>query len=238
MSRNSRRSLHLSETGDFCILCRSLSVYRSTFERFETIVLEERINVIFHFERTKMARPFLACGLLLSFLLASYDDDQPGAKLPTPPSNTANTRGETMTDTTIIPYLFFGGRCAEALEFYRKSLGEEVDKVMRYDESPQPAPPRFLATGFKKKIMHASFRVRGVPLMAANGRDDKSKSDGVWLVLTLPTEAECRRAFDARADGGKVQMPLTKTFKSPCFGMLTDRLGIGWMVTVPQAPAS
>jgi PhnB protein len=185
-----------------------------------------------------MVRPFLACGLLLTLSLASYGDDKPGAKLPTPPSNAAKIRGKTMTGTTITPYLFFGGRCAEALKFYRKSLGAEVDRVMRYDESPQPPPPGFLAAGFEKKIMHASFRVRGVPLMAADGRDDKSKSDGVWLVLTLPTEAECRRAFDALADGGSVKMPLTKTFNSPCFGMLTDRFGLGWMVTVPQAPAN
>ena len=143
-----------------------------------------------------------------------------------------------MTGTTITPYLFFGGRCAEALEFYRKSLGAEVDRVIRYNESPQPAPPGFLAPGFEKKIMHASFRVRGVPLMAADGRDDKSKSDGTWLVLTLPTEAECRRAFDALANGGIVAMPLTKTFNSPCYGMVTDRFGLGWMVTVPQAPAN
>jgi uncharacterized glyoxalase superfamily protein PhnB len=147
-------------------------------------------------------------------------------------------RGETTTGTTITPYLFFGGRCEEALEFYRKSLGAEVDKVTRYDESPQPPPAGFLAAGFEKKIMHASFRVRGVPLMAADGRDDKSKSDGVWLALTLPTEAECRRAFDALADGGIVQMPLTKTFNSPGFGMVTDRFGLGWMITVPQAPAN
>jgi PhnB protein len=86
--------------------------------------------------------------------------------------------------------------------------------------------------------MHASFRVGGVPLMAADGRDAKSMSDGTWLVLTLPTEVECRRTFDALADGGVVQMPLTKTFHSPCFGMLSDRFGLGWMVTVPQAPAN
>jgi PhnB protein len=186
-----------------------------------------------------MVRPFLACGLLLTLSLASSGGDKPGAKLATQPGNAnlPKIRGETVTGTTITPYLFFGGRCAEALEFYRKSLGAEVDRVMRYNESPQPPPPGFLAEGFEKKIMHASFRVRGVPLMAADGRDDKSKSDGVWLVLTLPTEAECRQAFDALADGGRVQMPLTKTFNSPCFGMLTDRFGLGWMVTVPQAPA-
>jgi PhnB protein len=143
-----------------------------------------------------------------------------------------------MTGTTITPYLFFGGRCEEALEFYRKSLGAEVEMLMRYDESPEPPPPGMLAAGFERKIMHASFRLLGVPLMASDGRDEKSKSDGTWLALTVPTEAEGRRAFDALADGGSVEMPLAKTFWSPCFGMLTDRFGLGWMVMVPPAPAN
>lgn len=138
-----------------------------------------------------------------------------------------------MTATSITPYLFFGGRCDEALAFYRTALGAEVEMLMRFDESPEPVPPGMLQPGFEKKVMHASFRVRGVPLMAADGCDDRSKSDGVWLALTVPTEAEARHAFDALADGGNVQMPLTKTFWSPCYGMVTDRFGIAWMVMVP-----
>jgi PhnB protein len=143
-----------------------------------------------------------------------------------------------MTGTTITPYLFFGGRCEEALEFYRKALGAEVEMMMRFDESPTPAPPGMLQAGFEKKIMHASFRVRGVPLMAADGRDDKSKFDGLWLALAVPSEADAHRAFDALAHGGSIEMPLTKTSWSPCYGMVTDRFGLGWMVMVPQAAAS
>jgi PhnB protein len=138
-----------------------------------------------------------------------------------------------MSSTTITPYLFFGGRCEEALEFYRGALGAEVEMLMRFDESPQPPPPGMLQAGFEKKVMHASLRVRGALLMASDGCDDKSKSDGVHLALTLPTEADARRAFDALADGGSVQMPLTKTFWSPCYGMLTDRFNVEWMVMVP-----
>ncbi len=138
-----------------------------------------------------------------------------------------------MPDTTITPYLFFGGRCEEALEFYRKALGAEVDFVMRFNESPEAPPPGMLQAGFEKKIMHASFRVRGVPLMAADGCDDQSKSEGVRLALAVPNEADAHQVFDALADGGRVEMPLTRTFWSPCFGMLTDRFGLGWMVTAP-----
>ena len=141
-----------------------------------------------------------------------------------------------MTGTTITPYLSFGGRCEEALAFYRKALGAEVEMLLRFDESPQAPPPRMLQAGFEKKIMHASFRVRGAPLMASDGCGEGSKFDGFRLSLALPTEADARRAFDALADGGSVQMPINKTFWSPCFGMVTDRFGVGWMVTVNQAP--
>ena len=138
-----------------------------------------------------------------------------------------------MPGATITPYLFFGGRCEEAITFYRKTLGAEVELLMRFEESPEPHPPGMLPAGFEKKIMHAAFRVRGVPLMASDGCDDKSKFDGFRLALTVPTEAEAKRSFDALADGGSVQMPLAKTFWSPCYGMVTDRFGLGWMVMVP-----
>jgi len=138
-----------------------------------------------------------------------------------------------MASTAITPYLFFGGRCEEALEFYRAALGAEVEMVMRFDESPEPTPPGMLPPGFEKKVMHASFRVRGIQLFASDGCEDGAKMVGVQLAMTVPTEADARRAFDALADGGSVQMPLTKTFWSPCYGMLTDRFGLAWMVMVP-----
>jgi PhnB protein len=138
-----------------------------------------------------------------------------------------------MPGTTITPYLMFGGRCDEALAFYRDALGAEVELLMRFDESPEPPPPGMLQPGFEKKVMHASFVVRGVRLMASDGCNDQSKFDGFRLSLAVPTEADARRAFGALAAGGTVQMPLAKTFWSPCYGMVTDRFGVGWMVTVP-----
>ena len=135
-----------------------------------------------------------------------------------------------MPSTTITPYLFFGGRCEEAIDFYRTALGAEVEMLMRFNESPAPTPPGMLQAGFEKKVMHASIRVRGVQLFASDGCDDKSKFDGFRLALTVPTEADAKRSFDALAAGGSVQMPLAKTFWSPCYGMVTDRFDVGWMV--------
>lgn len=141
-----------------------------------------------------------------------------------------------MSEALIQPYLFFGGRCEEAIEFYRQAIGANVEMVMRHQESPDAPPPGMLQPGWEDKVMHASIRVGGALVMMSDGCNDQSQFSGFSLSLTLPTEAEARQAFDGLAVGGTVQMPITKTFWSPCFGMVTDRFGVGWMVTVPSGP--
>jgi PhnB protein len=142
----------------------------------------------------------------------------------------------TKTSTVIQPYLFFNGRCEEALDFYRKALGAEVQMLMRYKESPQPPPPGRLPAGFENKVMHTSFRVGETIVMASDGcSTDGAKFEGFSLALTVANEAEADRIFAALSQGGQVQMPLAKTFWSPKFGMVQDRFGIGWMVSVMSA---
>lgn len=132
-------------------------------------------------------------------------------------------------------YLFFNGNCEEALEFYGKSIGAEVDMIMRFKDSPEPAPPGMVPAGFENKIMHASVRIGESMVMASDGcSTNKSSFEGFSLSLSVPTEADADRVFAALGDGGQVQMPLGKTFWSPRFGMLTDRFGVGWMIIVPQ----
>lgn len=138
------------------------------------------------------------------------------------------------TQTTVIqPYLFFGGRCEEALAFYKTSLGAQVDMVMHFNESPDPVPAGMLQPGFEKKVMHSSFRVGGTTVMASDGCAEGSGFSGFSLALAVPTEAEADRAFNKLAEGGTGTMPLGKTFFSPRYGML-NKFGIGWMVLVPQ----
>ena len=137
-----------------------------------------------------------------------------------------------MTESLIQPYLFFGGRCEEALEFYKSTLGAQVDMVMHYSDSPEPMPPGRLAPGFENKVMHASFRVGGSALMASDGCEEGLGFSGFSLSLALPNADEAERVFASLSEGGEVTMQLSKTFWSPSFGMLTDRFGIGWMVTV------
>ena len=138
-----------------------------------------------------------------------------------------------MSSTNIIPYLFFAGRCEEALTFYGEALGAQVDMLMRFNESPAPIPEGKLQAGFENKIMHASFRIGTVSLMASDGCDDKSKFDGFRLALSVATTEEAHSAFNALADEGSIEMPLCKTFWSPCYGMVTDKFNVGWMVMVP-----
>src|SRR5512134_1972425 len=124
-------------------------------------------------------------------------------------------------------YLFFDGRCDEALEFYRKALGAEVKFLMRNRDAPDQPPPGMLPPGSGDKVMHAEFRIGDTDLMASDGHClGKPSFQGVSLSLTVPDEAHAERCFAALAEGGQVQMPLDKTFFSPRFGMLTDRFGV------------
>lgn len=132
------------------------------------------------------------------------------------------------------PYLMFDGRCEEALAFYGKAIGAEVIMKMRFSESPEPCDSGMMPSGSENKIMHSSFRVGDATLMASDGncKDEMKFSDGISLSLTVRDTAAAERAFAALGDGGHVQMPLTKTFWSPSFGMVADRFGVSWMVYV------
>jgi PhnB protein len=136
------------------------------------------------------------------------------------------------------PYLFFEGRCEEALEFYKKSLGAEVEMLMRYKDSPEP-PNDNCGPVPPEKVMHASFRIGASTIFASDGRASGQPSfQGISLSLTVPTEADAERRFNALAAGGQVQMPLTKTFFSPSFGMVADRFGVSWMIMTAAEPVA
>ena len=130
-------------------------------------------------------------------------------------------------------YLFFDGRCEEAIEFYKKTLGAETTMLMRFKDSPEPPQPGMIPPGSENKIMHVSFRIGDTMVMASDGRcTGQANFQGFSLSLTVANEAEADGKFAALAEGGQVQMPMAKTFWSPRFGMLTDRFGVGWMVSV------
>lgn len=143
----------------------------------------------------------------------------------------------------IKPYLFFDGRCDEALEFYTRTLGAKVEQLFRFkDAPPQPdAPPQEgcgpMTPDMAEKVMHACFTIRGASVMASDGMcQGKPEFKGISLALDLPTDAEAETAFAALSEGGQVQMPMGPTFFASRFGMVADRFGVSWMITSP-APA-
>ncbi len=131
----------------------------------------------------------------------------------------------------IEPYLFFNGRCDEAIAFYRRALGAEVEMLMRHRESPEPHQPGALPPGSEDKVMHARLRIRGAAFMASDGRcSGATDFRGFALSLDAADAAEADRLLAALAEDGTVVMPAAKTFWSSRFGMVTDRFGVLWMV--------
>jgi PhnB protein len=142
------------------------------------------------------------------------------------------------TEANVVqPYLFFEGRCEEALDYYKKALGAEVIALIRFKDSPEPNTCSPAASG--DKVMHASIRIGASTLFASDGECGGHPSfKGISLSLTVATEAEAERRFAALANGGQVQMPLSKTFFSPRFGMVADRFGVRWMIMVAMEPVA
>jgi PhnB protein len=138
------------------------------------------------------------------------------------------------TSLPVQPYLFFEGRCEEALDFYRKALGAEVKALLRYADGPKPSSPEgrsMLPPGSENKVMHSEFRIGDTTLMGSDGMcSGKPNFQGFSISLTPPDDAEAKRLFEALADGGEVRMPLGPTFFATSFGMVADRFGLGWIV--------
>lgn len=152
-----------------------------------------------------------------------------------------HTFQETLSMTTapfIQPYLIFDGQCAEAIAFYQQALGAEVKLMMHFRDAPEPPPPDQVTPGYEDKVMHAEFTIGESTVLASdNPCHGQSKPGGFSLSLNLADAAAARRCFDALSDGAEILMPLSATFWSPCFGMLRDRFGLGWMINVPAPDA-
>ncbi len=135
----------------------------------------------------------------------------------------------------IQPYLFFNGRCEEALDFYKERLGARVDMLMRFKENPDKGAAECMPVN-PESVMHASMHLGDAMIMCSDGMgsDGKTNFQGFSLALNVANEAEADKAFEALAKEGQIQMPIGKTFFSPRFGCVADKFGVSWMVIVPQ----
>jgi PhnB protein len=128
----------------------------------------------------------------------------------------------------IQPYLFFDGRCDEAIEFYKKAIGATVEMLMRFKQAPDQS---MISPGSAEKVMHSRLKIGETRVMASDGRNTgKPKFDGFALSLDVKTDADAQTMFKALSDGGEVTMPLGSTFFASSFGMVKDRFGVNWMV--------
>ena len=131
------------------------------------------------------------------------------------------------------PYLFFDGRCQEALDFYTKAVGAQITMKMLFKEAPIPAEHR--PPGSDNKVMHCTFKIGDTTLMGSDGDcKGQMKSDGFALSITVDNDADADRKFKALGEGGMVTMPMNETFFAKKFGMVKDKFGIHWMVIFPK----
>lgn len=129
-------------------------------------------------------------------------------------------------------YLFFDGRCEEALDFYKKAVGANVEMLMRWKDCPDK---NACTPKNENKVMHATVKIGDSRVLASDGNcDGKPDFKGFALAIAAKTEAEADKFFNALSAGGQVQMPMTKTFFSPKFGMCADKFGVGWMIMVDE----
>ena len=130
------------------------------------------------------------------------------------------------------PYLFFDGRCDEALDFYKKAVGATPKMLMRFKDAPDQS---MVTPQSKDKVMHAAVDIGDTTVLMSDGHcKGQAEFKGFSLTISAPDEAVADKVFGALSEGGQVTMPLAKTFFSPRFGMLTDKFGVGWMVLVGQ----
>ncbi len=153
-----------------------------------------------------------------------YGGFEPIFELPAPKSTKANS---------VEPYLFFRGRCEEAINYYKDKLGAEILVMIHYRDNPEKdASGRFSDT-LDDKIMHATLNFGGAQIMMSDGvKQGPLDFACMSISLSVPGETEADRYFDALAADGEIQMPMGKTFFSPRFGSVVDKFGVSWMIMV------
>ena len=129
------------------------------------------------------------------------------------------------------PYLYFQGRCEEALEFYRRAIGAETMIAARFSDIPGSNP----APGGESKVAHAAIRIGDTTVLASDGQSP-GPFGGFSLSLSAADDAEAERLFAALGDGGSVQLPMMTTPFASRFGLVADRFGVPWMVVVQARP--
>jgi len=129
-------------------------------------------------------------------------------------------------------HLTFPGNCEEAFEAYARILGAKVTLMLPWGQSPAATD---VPEDWRGKIVHATLALGDSELAGADLPPDQyERPQGFTVLVSVAVYADGKRIFDELAAGGRVQMPFQKTFWSSGFGVLIDRFGTPWEVTVDQ----
>jgi len=131
----------------------------------------------------------------------------------------------------LMPYLFFNGQCKAALDFYAQAMGGEITAMSTFAEMPGETPP-----GAEDRIMHATFKAGDVTFMASDSMPGQviPRSGPVALSLDFTDAEEQATVFHELAEGGEITMALQDMFWGARFGMVTDKFGIQWMLSLSK----
>ncbi len=134
----------------------------------------------------------------------------------------------------INPYLNFNGNTEEAFNFYKSVFGGEFSALMRFGETPGCDPEGKLTEDEKQKVMHVSLPIGNNVLMGTDAIESMSQrvepGTNFSIAVTPDSREEADRLFNELGDGGNVVVPLQDMFWGDYFGLITDKLGIAWMV--------
>lgn len=136
---------------------------------------------------------------------------------------------------TIQPYLFYRGRCAEAIDYYKKTLGAEVVMLMLFKDNPDKPPRDKVPASMDERIMHAEISIGGASVLMSDGmKSGPCDFNCMSLTMTVATDAEADKIYNALAKEGTIRMPIGPSFFAKRFGGVEDKFGVTWMIIVPR----
>ena len=135
----------------------------------------------------------------------------------------------------LTPYIHFPGNAEEALNFYKKSLGGEIEMLSRYGDSPMQTDD-----DYKQKIIHSRLVFEGNMIMISDTfKGNTVHTHGnIQLNVEMKDAVAMEKVFNKMAEGGKISTPLQLQFWGATFGMLEDKFGVSWMFNCESSPQS
>jgi PhnB protein len=138
--------------------------------------------------------------------------------------------------SVINPYLNFNGKTEEAFNFYKSVFGGEFTTFKRMKDTP--GGDRIPANE-QNRVMHVALPVgKNTVLMASDIMESMGHTltmgNNMSISVHAESEREADKIFQGLTAGGKVTMPMEKSFWGSYFGMLTDKFGVQWMVSYDQ----